>query len=144
MARAHTTRGRGTSPGRQSRRLLGLLAVAALALASAAVAAFGPLRGAMVALCLLLGVLGLVGVELLSRVARVADAQRVVGSRVREILEGLRETDEAIEGLGLPGRLEVVERRLLASQDAERLRAGDRHSELMEVLERITRSAPSN
>ena len=121
----------------QARRLLPLGFVAAGAIGAAASFAVGATRLGAVVACLLVGAVGAVGLDVRSRLGDVAHMLRLSAGRQKDIALSARNAARATESLvaavrsaeGDGGRVEQMERRLLASFEAERLRAADRHRE---------------
>lgn len=104
-------------------------------LAMAGVVAFGAVTGALAALGHSPIAIGLIGalvaaVALLALQARSRDRQ--IARRITELSEPTRGNPGGRGRDQVSERLEELERRLLASLDAERQRAAERHRALME------------
>lgn len=106
--------------GKRARRLLAVVAVLFVGLVAAAAAAVGSWRLSAALSAMLLAGVGGVGVDLWFRARDLANMQRLASARQRKLG-------------GEANRLALVERRILAAVESERLRAGDRHREVKEI-----------
>lgn len=120
------------------RRLAPVVLIAALTAIAVTAFAVGEVRVGGAVGCLLLGTVAVVVLDLRARLADVAHMLRLAAERHRRLERRLKDrpAPEASENdlAGLGERIDQVDRRILGSFEAERLRAADRHREVLESV----------